>query len=325
MTRVHPATQSRMARLVRQAGRLLTAVRRSTDTAAIITRRQVLSDLRPALAAGDVRLYYQPKLCLRSGSINGLEGLLRWNHRRLGAIPPSTVIAALEMSKLLFHLTSWVLVRAIADQARMKEAGHDLIVYVNISSILLADDRFIDLIRAVAKQANGNIGLEITETAFILDHDVAAANLAIFVSLGFKVSIDDYGSGLSSLAYLKEFPAAELKIDRMFVSSLTSCHRNPLIVRSTIELAHALGMKVVAEGVESLATLALLRAMGCDTIQGFIISPALPVDDLPGFIQSADYRRLMTDSVVPISASKAFWSREHHEPELGGQPFAAAS
>lgn len=325
MTRAHPATTSPLARLVSRAGRLLSARRRSTGAAAIITRRQVLSDLRPALAAGDVRLHYQPKLCLRTGTINGLEGLLRWNHRHLGAIPPSVVIAALETSNLLFHLTSWVLARAIADYARLKEAGHDLIIYINVSSILLADDRFTALIRAVAAQADGHIGLEITETAFIMDHAVAAENLAIFVSLGFTVSIDDYGSGLSSLAYLKEFPAAELKIDRMFVSSLTSCHRNPLIVRSTIDLAHALGMKVVAEGVESLATLALLRAMGCDTIQGFIVSPALPFDDLRGFIERGEYRRLLNNAVVPISASKAFWSREHHRPELGAQPFAAAS
>lgn len=323
MASPHLATHSRLARFVKSAGSLLRVWPATPGAAAIISRRRVLTDLRPALAVGDVRLHYQPKLCLRTGRVVGVEALLRWEHRHLGAIPPGAVITALETSNLLFHLTSWVLARAIADQARLKESGHDLVVYINVSSILLADERFTALVRAVARQASGRIGFEITETAFIMDHAVAAANLAIFVSLGFSVSIDDYGSGLSSLAYLKEFPASELKIDRMFVSSLTSCHRNPLIVRSTIDLAHALGMKIVAEGVESLATLALLRAMGCDMIQGFIVSPALPFEELKSFIERADYRHLLNDAVVSISASKAFWSRAE-QPAAHGAPALAA-
>lgn len=253
----------------------------------------------------------------------GIEGLLRWEHRRLGNIPPCSVVPHLETSGQLYELTAWVLARAIADQAQLKEYGHDLIVYINISSALLSDARFISIVKGLARQANGRIGFEITETAFIMDQQIAAANLAVFVELGFAVSIDDYGSGLSSLAYLKEFPASELKIDRMFVSSLTCCHRNPLIVRSTIDLAHALGMKVVAEGVESLAALALLRAMGCDIIQGFIVSRALPIDELRNFIERGEYRQLLTDAIVSIAASQAFWSRADRTPGSHSAPAAA--
>ncbi len=268
-------------------------------------------DMDDALRAGEIFLAYQPKLCLRSGTITGVEALARWNHRRLGYIPPDQFVAHMERTGRICDLTLWVLARALADHGRLREQGFDLTVYINVSSLLLGDSNFVQAVELMAPKLSSCIGFEITETSFIHNHNVALANLKRFASFGIGISIDDYGSGVSSLLYLKEFPATELKIDKLFVSELASCHRNPLIVRSTIDLAHALGMRVVAEGVDSLAAVALLRAMGCDLIQGFILSRALPMRDLEPFLASGAHLRVLESATATVDAPWAFWSREN--------------
>ena len=142
----------------------------------------------------------------------------------------------------------------------------------------------------------GRIGFEITETAVIGDPDAALANLRDFTQAGIRIAIDDYGSGLSSLAYLKQLPAHELKIDRLFVSGLTDSHRDPLLVRSSIDLAHALEMEVTAEGVDDAMSLSLLRVMGCDLLQGYFISPPLPLDGLTSFLDDASQAERLSGS-----------------------------
>ena len=157
-------------------------------------------------------------------------------------------------------------------------------VFVNISGILLPEKSFADWALALLGDGSGKIGFEITETAVIKDPADAIANLQLLADAGIRIAIDDYGSGLSSLAYLKQLPAHELKIDRMFVSGLTESHRDPLLVRSTIDLAHALEMQVTAEGVDNPMSLALLRVMGCDLLQGHGISPPLPLGEFEAFL-----------------------------------------
>jgi len=156
--------------------------------------------------------------------------------------------------------------------------------------VLLPDADFVERAVAIVAAAPGRIGFEITETAVITDPDRALANLKRFTEADIKIAIDDYGSGLSSLAYLKQLPAHELKIDRMFVSGLIDSHRDPLLVRSSIDLAHALDMEVTAEGVDDPMVLSLLRVMGCDLIQGYFISPPMAIGALEIFL--ADDERL---------------------------------
>lgn len=272
-------------------------------------RRILARDLTRAMADGAMYLVYQPKMQLRTGDIDGVEALLRWSHPVFGDVPRSEFIPVVEHVGYGRDFTLWVLRRAIADRALLAEAGHPLTVHINISGNLLADAHFIAEVVDLAGSAPGTIGLEITETAFIDNPDIALAHLRRLVERDIAVSIDDYGSGMSSLAYLKELPATELKIDKLFISGLTSSHRDPLIVRSTIDLAHALQMGVVAEGVESPATLALLRIMGCDYAQGYLISPALPVADLKRFLASGAYRVTFANTAATLSPPDAFWSR----------------
>ena len=168
-------------------------------------------------------------------------------------VPPDQFIGLAEETGAILDLTRFVFTQAIADRQALEGRNLPMSIHVNLSGRLVADDDFAAwLLNAVDGLERGAIGLEITETAVIDQPERAMANLHAFAEAGMHVAIDDYGSGLSSLTYLKELPATELKIDRMFISGLTSSHRDPLLVRSTIELAHALEMKVTAEGGETM-------------------------------------------------------------------------
>ena len=237
-----------------------------------------------AIARGELRLAYQPKLHLRSQRITSLEALVRWQHPERGLILPGEFIPAAEKSDEILALSLWVIAQAIADQQLLAMRGHDLPIFVNIAADLLANGGFIDRACAMIQAGGTRIGLEITETSVIRDPGAAIANLHRVAALGIQVAIDDYGAGLSSLAYLKQLPACELKIDKLFITQLTSSNRDPLIVRSTIDLAHAMEMEVVAEGVESQAALALLSVMGCDMAQGYYISRPVALDVVTTFL-----------------------------------------
>lgn len=246
-----------------------------------------------ALEAGEVSLYYQPKLHARTNAITSVEALIRWIRPGSGLVPTDRFIALAEETGAIRDLSEWVITRAIDDQRVLIEQGHAVEVYVNISGQLLPDHGFAAAALALVAQATGRIGFEITETAVIGDPDAALANLRAFTAAGIRIAIDDYGSGLSSLAYLKQLPAQELKIDRMFVSGLTNSNRDPLLVRSSIDLAHALEMEVTAEGVDTAMSLSLLRIMGCDLLQGYFISPPLPLPQLIAFLSDdGELRRL---------------------------------
>jgi EAL domain-containing protein (putative c-di-GMP-specific phosphodiesterase class I)/GGDEF domain-containing protein len=247
----------------------------------------MMRDLREAMVSGGLELQYQPKLRARTNTIESAEALLRWTHPEQGMVPTDRLIAVAEASGAIRDLSRWVIERAIEDQARLAAAGKSLTLFVNVSGLLIADKGFAQWAIERLSGQTGKFGFEITETAVIDDPDDALANLKLFHEAGIKIAIDDYGSGLSSLAYLKQLPAHELKIDRMFISGLTDSHRDPLLVRSSIDLAHALEMEVTAEGVDDVMSLSLLRIMGCDMIQGYLISRPLPLPALVDFLNDA--------------------------------------
>ncbi len=247
----------------------------------------LLGELDAAMASGQVWNAYQPKLELATGRIVGVEALVRWLHPERGPIGPDSFIPLLEEHGRVRELTVHVLGQALEDARAWDSAGYPLEVAVNVSAILLADHGFIELVGQMLR-ASGlppkRITIEITETAAINSADTAVAALESWRALGVNVSIDDYGTGQSSLGYLQKLPATELKIDRSFIQAVNSDARNAIMVRSTIALAHELGMKVVAEGIEDEECLKALVAMGCDTGQGYFISRPVAAAAVTDFI-----------------------------------------
>ena len=263
-------------------------------------------ELPAAIERGEVFLQYQPKVHVRRQEIASAEALVRWNHPTRGLVLPGDFIPLAEETRLIGPLTLWTLERVIADQRMMAADGHDLTVFVNISGQLLSDTRFIDTACALVNESGARVGFEITETSMIRDPDSAIAHLKRIADGGVPIAIDDYGAGLSSLAYLKRLPATELKIDKMFVMELTSSNRDPLIVRSTIDLAHAMEMEVTAEGVETPAALALLSVMGCDMVQGFLISRPIGIDAFRHYLREQGGRAI--DAVSgSLHRPASFW------------------
>jgi EAL domain-containing protein (putative c-di-GMP-specific phosphodiesterase class I) len=243
-------------------------------------------DLEAAIVRDELFLVHQPKMRARTDDVEAVETLVRWRHATRGLIGPNDFIGLAEERGEIRRITEWVIRQTIVEQRSLAACGHALTFNVNISARVLADRDFAEWALATVAEASGPIGFEITETAMIADPEGALRNIHLFADAGIKIAIDDYGAGLSSLAYLKQLPAHELKIDRMFISSLSSSHRDPLLVRSTIDLAHALDMEVTAEGVDSPAALALLKVMGCDVIQGFLIAIPMSLGELRAFLDA---------------------------------------
>jgi diguanylate cyclase len=263
-----------------------------------------------ALNRGEFQLVYQPKLDIRTRQVTSVEALMRWNHPRDGLRMPDTFIADSETSGAIDRLSIWAFDRAIADQHWLAdEYGLDIAIYVNLSAQLLnRTTMVVDLCRRAA-MAKGVLGIEITERSVIDDPTQAFANIEKLRTAGYRIAIDDYGVGLSSLTYLKQLHADELKIDKSFITALDTSHRDPLIVRSTIDLAHALGMSVTAEGVESPAAFALLSVMGCDVVQGYLVSRPKPLAELPDFIRNFDVETISFPRNDSVLKNAAFWKR----------------
>ncbi|MBN8814510.1 MAG: EAL domain-containing protein [Sphingomonas sp.] len=242
-------------------------------------------DLAGAVDRGELFLQYQPKVHVRHQQVASAEALLRWRHPKRGLILPNDFIPLAENTRDIDRMTLWTIEQVIADQQKLRADGQEITVFINISGQLLSNAKFVERVCEIVAATDVQLGFEITETSVIRDPVSAIANLNIFADHGIAIAIDDYGAGLSSLAYLKQLPARELKIDKMFVLQLTSSNRDPLIVRSTIDLAHALEMEVTAEGVETPAALALLSVMGCDMIQGYLISRPVEIDAFRQFMR----------------------------------------
>ena len=238
-------------------------------------------DLRVAIEQGELMLHYQPQLDLRTGETLASEALLRWPHPRLGLIPPLKFLPLAEQAGLMGALTSWVLEHALAQCAAWRAGGSDVAVSVNIAPTNLLEHGFSALVRDLLKLhglPGDAIVLEITETSIITDFERAKLVIAELFDLGVAVSVDDFGTGFTSLAYLSSLAVRELKLDRSFIAGVAT--RDRQLVRSTIELGHALGLRVVAEGIEDKDTLALFNELGCDVVQGFFIGMPGPADDL---------------------------------------------
>lgn len=245
----------------------------------------LMSDLRQGLEEGQIGLHYQPKRAA-DGAIVGVEALMRWTHPTRGAIRPDIFILAAEETGSIRELTEWTLTQALADSSALRRAGYDLKVSVNVSGRVLCDLAFRDFVLHTVGARAHELCLEVTETAVIESPQAAIAAVSAFRQAGLAISIDDYGVGLSSLSYLKTLEADELKLDRS-IATAVSTERDRLILRSTIELAHSLNMKVVAEGVEDAAVEAVLLGLGCDLIQGYLVARAMPLVELKTFLDAA--------------------------------------
>ncbi|MGC9960437.1 MAG: bifunctional diguanylate cyclase/phosphodiesterase [Acidimicrobiales bacterium] len=244
----------------------------------------LVEELRTAVETGGLVLHYQPQLDMSSGEIVALEALIRWPHPRLGIVPPLKFLPLAEEAGLMRPLTAWVLRQALAQCASWRSAGHEVAISVNISTSNLLDAGFTDLVSSLLDLHDlppEALVLEMTETSIISDFERSSQVIEDLRDLGLVVSVDDFGAGFTSLAYLSSLAVGELKLDRTFITGLASGERkrDPELVRATIDLGHALGMRVVAEGVEDEATLELLHDLGCDLAQGYCISRPKPADE----------------------------------------------
>ncbi|SDC71335.1 diguanylate cyclase (GGDEF) domain-containing protein [Massilia sp. PDC64] len=247
----------------------------------------LIGDMRRALAAGEFTLAYQPKLALGSGRIVAVEALLRWQHPERGSIAPARFIPFAEQTGFIREITPWVLETAVRQAAVWHAAGLDIAVSANLSTLDLLDPHLGRRVRGLLDQyavPARRLCLEITESALMDDPALAQAHLDELAGLGIKLSIDDYGVGQASLAYLKSLPVDELKLDRSFITAITESPRNAAIVESTIMLSHALGLTVVAEGVETPAELRWLREHGCDIAQGYGIGRPMTAAQLQDWL-----------------------------------------
>ncbi|GGX81347.1 putative bifunctional diguanylate cyclase/phosphodiesterase [Streptomyces hiroshimensis] len=250
-------------------------------------RLGLLGDLRRALDAGDVELHYQPKVGF-DGHVEGLEALVRWVHPERGRVSPDEFIAIAESSGLMPRLTEYVLETALGQVAKWRAMGLEVPVAVNVSPRDVHTPGFAGSVAARLARHGvpaGALQLEITEHVLLEDPQRAADTLAGLTGHGVKMSLDDFGTGYSSLVHLRRLPVSELKIDRSFVARLAIDNEDAEIVRCTLDLAHSLGLLVVAEGVEDDETWERLRDLGCDAVQGWLVAAAMPPDETTAWLR----------------------------------------
>ena len=248
-----------------------------------VERLNLINDLKQAIPAGELTLHFQPKMCLKTRKVTHAEALVRWEHPTLGMIPPDNFIYIAEQTGQIKALTRWVFITALAQYNAWKTQGIDLNIAINISAENLKESDFHQFIYQSMIAANvpaKKITLEVTESSVVEDPEAAIKVLAEFKDYGMKISIDDYGTGYSSLAQLKQLPVHELKIDKSFIQNIENDEDDRIIVRSTIELAHNMGLHVVAEGIEDEFALNWLSDHGCELAQGYYISKPKPAIDL---------------------------------------------
>ncbi len=262
----------------------------------------LLSDLRRALERGELRLYLQPKIALARGAFVGVEALVRWQHPTRGMVPPLHFIPFAEQTGFVRQLTLWMFEACAAEWPALQALDVQR-VSVNLSTRDLLDMDLPQRLQAILARCGvpaTAFCLEITESAIMDEPQRALSILEALSAMGFKLSIDDFGTGYSSLAYLKRLPVNELKIDKSFVMAMERDADDAKIVRSTIDLAHNLGLTVVAEGVENAGIYALLRALGCDEGQGYHIARPLPAAELAAFAQRWQAAARSASALMPL-------------------------
>jgi EAL domain-containing protein (putative c-di-GMP-specific phosphodiesterase class I) len=237
--------------------------------------------LRSAIHNGEITLYYQPKADVRTGTVVGVEALARWDHPTLGLVGPAEFVPIAEQTGLVTPLTTFVLDAALCQLRAWRDAGLDLSVAVNLSARSFLDTQLaVEIPRMLQRWGVDakRLELEITESMLMADPARAEATLERLSQIGLTLSVDDFGTGYSSLANLKRLPVDVIKIDKSFVMEMAVDASDAAIVRSTIDLAHNLGLRVVAEGVESEGAWRRLEALGCDFAQGYHLARPLPPD-----------------------------------------------
>ena len=282
-----------------EAGELLRRARVALDTArrtprphlvyepgldeGALERLALASELQRALGSDEIVVHQQLKVSCSTGQVHGVETLVRWQHPSRGLLAPVAFVAAAESAGLLPALTRRVLALALAQVGELRASHPDLQVAVNLGAPDLLDPDFVDHVQrtlAAHRLPASALRFEVTETVVMSDPAPVLRTLHRLRSLGIGISLDDYGTGLASLSYLRDLPVDELKIDRSFVSALTTDPTSALIVTSTIELAHGLGLTVVAEGIEDVRTLEALRVQDCDLVQGYLLGRPVPASEL---------------------------------------------
>jgi predicted signal transduction protein with EAL and GGDEF domain len=241
-------------------------------------RNFIRRELESAIAAGSLEVHYQPIVAAAGAGMIGVEALCRWHHPTRGSVAPSVFIPLAEQSGLMSQLGEFVLRRALTEGARWS----NLTVAVNLSPLQIRDPKLVDLIAAIMREsaiAPSRVILEVTESVLIEDPQ-AKERLEALRALGVGLALDDFGTGYSSLSYLQKFPFSEIKIDRAFVASLGTTGTAGAVIQSIVTLGHALGMKVLAEGVETDEQRVLLRLAGCDEMQGFLFGKPRPAESI---------------------------------------------
>jgi diguanylate cyclase (GGDEF)-like protein len=254
-------------------------------------RLSMLGELRRAIDSGALVLHFQPKADLATGEVNAAEALVRWIHPERGMVPPGEFIPLAEHTGLIKQLSTYVLAAAIRQCADWRGDGIDLAVAVNLSARNLADSQLPDEIAALLAQWQvpaGRLCVEITESTIMAEPERAMHVLSRLSAMGVRLAIDDFGTGYSSLAYLKRLDVDEIKIDRTFVAEMDTDEDDATIVRSTIDLARNLGLRVVAEGVETHEVWQQLTALGCDFAQGYFLSRPLPPAQLAAWLRDGE-------------------------------------
>jgi EAL domain-containing protein (putative c-di-GMP-specific phosphodiesterase class I)/GGDEF domain-containing protein len=249
----------------------------------------LLTALNEALINNALHMHYQPKIELKTGKISGFEALARWNHPVLGEIEPSKFIALTERTMLINPFTKWMLERTFGDMAKWQTQGNKLNLAVNFSLRNFHDRTIISRVLELIKQYKLDpacIEIEVTESAFSTNMDEVIKTLKFLREQGLKISIDDFGTGQASQQYLFQLPVDGLKIDRIFISELGHNSAADAIVKSAVALGHQLNLQVVAEGIETIEQFNMLKEMGCDFGQGYLISPGLPYDQLITWINN---------------------------------------
>ena len=287
----HPADGRTSDELLRRVDLALSSAKRNRRGGAVkfstlleaeaVQRLQIEQSLRAALDSDALELHYQPKARTRTRSLAGVEALLRWNHPDLGMVPPDRFLPIAVDCGLMTRIDQWVIRRAVRDAVRLVDAGLPGRVAINLSAECLASMQVVDWLAAALQAqrlAAGAIEVEITEGSLMQDLKASRATLDAIRALGVRIGVDDFGTGYSSLAYLTQFPIDVLKVDRQFVSRMMEDERARKVVRGVIGLAHSLGMRVVAEGVETAQQIHALEALDCDFIQGWAFGKPMPLE-----------------------------------------------
>jgi diguanylate cyclase (GGDEF)-like protein len=252
---------------------------------------RIVNDLRAALQRGEIHVHFQPKISLPDGAACGAEALVRWQHAELGWLAPDDFIPAAEQSGTIVHLTRFVLAAAVKQCRIWQESGHSLQVSVNLSSRDLQDEYLPYYILQIIKEEGltpDRLTLEITENSVMQDLRHAITVLECLRDIGVHISMDDFGTGHSSLAQIKNMPLYEIKIDKSFITNMMSDEQNKAIVHTTIELAHHMNLRVVAEGIEDEETLRQLSDMGCEEAQGYCLSKPVPSTELVDWLENRE-------------------------------------